>query len=213
MCDIFNHIGLVFLQIEMKCNSSNWVTVKCHRRVFELIFSKIEYVYITCDQIITRAEMTGDEKDVFWWRWVPMSNVWCNGDASGNFRRWITQMMRDILTSTIQRLCLHEHVENMRLRHFEPWCISPNVRRLLCSPRGCSAIYRRWFLATKHWDKIPMHAFTFLSMSRCLGEVWRLLAYVADHSPNYSRAVSLPWRCPNLNIAKISVGLKGLVWP
>ena len=28
-----------------------------------------------------------------------------------------------------------------------------------------------------------MHALKFLSISRCLGEAWRLLAYIADHTP------------------------------
>ena len=35
-----------------------------------------------------------------------------------------------------------------------------------CSPadRRCSAIYRRWFLATIHRDNFLMHALNFLSM-------------------------------------------------
>ena len=109
-------------------------------------------------------------------------------------QRCITQIIRDIITSNIHPPCLHEHVENiadvspMCLGHFEPWCTSLNFHRLWCATRQCSAIYRRWFLATKHREKISM---TFFSMSRCLGEAWRLLAYVADHSPKY-------WRCPNL---------------
>ena len=42
----------------------------------------------------------------------------------------------------------------------------------------CSAIYRRWFLATKHHEKkIPM--------AQWLDETWRLLEYVADHSSNF----------------------------
>ena len=60
---------------------------------------------------------------------------------------------------------------------------SPTARR-------CSAVCRRWYLTSKHLEKISMHAFKFFSMSRCLGEAWRLLAYVADHSPNHW------WRCP-----------------
>ena len=34
----------------------------------------------------------------------------------------------------------------------------------------------------------------FFLMSRCLGEAWRLLAYVADHSPNHWCIMVLPWR-------------------
>ena len=87
-----------------------------------------------------------------------------------------------------------EYTSPMRLGHFKPWCTSPNV---VC----CSATYRRWFLATKHRKIIPMHALQFFSIPRCLGEAWRLLAYVADHSPNYCwRMVALPWRCQNWGI-------------
>ena len=32
-----------------------------------------------------------------------------------------------------------------------------------------------------------MHTLKLFSMSRCLGEAWRLLAHVADHLPNYWR--------------------------
>ena len=82
-----------------------------------------------------------------------------------------------------------------------------------CSPtaRRCSAICRRWYLASKYREKISMHALKFFSMSRCLDEASRLLAYVADHSPNHWCMVALLWRCPNLCIARASGGLKSLV--
>ena len=82
-----------------------------------------------------------------------------------------------------------------------------------CSPtaRRCSVIYRRWYLASKHREK--MHALKCFLMSRCLGEAWRLLAYVADHSPNHWCMVALPWRCSNVCIARASGGLKILVGP
>ena len=77
-----------------------------------------------------------------------------------------------------------------------------------CSPtaRRCSAIYRRWYLASKHREKISMHALKFFSIFWCLGEAWRLLAYVADHSPNHWCMAALSWRCPNLCIARASGG-------
>ena len=37
-----------------------------------------------------------------------------------------------------------------------------------------------------------MHALKFFSMARCLGEAWRLLAYV----PIIRRATGAWWRCP-----------------
>ena len=129
-------------------------------------------------------------------------------------RRWITQIIRDIITSNLHRRCLHEYVEDIAdnyvadvstmCRHFEPWCTSSNARRLLFSVRRCLMIYRRWFLATKYRAKISMHVLIFFSISRCIGEAWRLLAYVGDHSPNCNGAW---WRCPNLCIAKAR-GLK-----
>ena len=95
-------------------------------------------------------------------------------------RRWITQIIRNIITSNIHRRCLHGHAENIT-------DVSPMSRRLSgtfltlvylaeCSPTAvrCSARYRGWFLATKHPDKIQ--CLTFFSMFRCLVEAWRLLA-------------------------------------
>ena len=113
-------------------------------------------------------------------------------------RRWITQTIGDTITSNKHHRCLRKHIVNiadvspMCLRHFEPWCTSPNVRRLLCAARRCSAIYRRWFLATVglHREKISMNAFNFFSMPD--GEAWRLLAYVANHFAEVLGYVALP---------------------
>ena len=112
------------------------------------------------------------------------------------------QTIGDIIISNMHRRCLHEHRR----------CVADVSGTFLalmyiaeCSPtaRRCSAIYRQWYLASKHREKISMHALNFFSMSRCLGEAWRLLTYVADHSPNHWRMVAQPWRCPNVCIARV----------
>ena len=106
---------------------------------------------------------------------------------------WITRTIGDIIISNIHR------------------CTSPNVRRLLCFARCCSAIFSDISLSPMALGNETsgeyMH-WIFFSVSRCIGEAWRLLAYVADHFPNYQRIVALPWRCPNLCIAKASRGIK-----
>ena len=100
----------------------------------------------------------------------------------------------------IHRRCSHEHGGNMAdvsSMCLHATCLTftlPNVRRLLCAARRRSVIYRRLFFAPKHREKISMHALKLPSISRCLGEAWRLLAYVADHLPNYWRMVALPLR-------------------
>ena len=108
-------------------------------------------------------------------------------------RRLITRTIGDTITSNKHRRCLHEHVGNDRsslcLRHFGPSCTSLNVHRLLCAVRryiadkSCRRNTGRK-IQSMHWN--------FFSKSRCLGEAWRLLAYVADHLPNYWRVVELP---------------------
>ena len=50
-------------------------------------------------QNVWRCRPAGDEKDVFWWRWVPMSNVWshekthtrCIDEPSGKYHRCIAE--------------------------------------------------------------------------------------------------------------------------
>ena len=95
------------------------------------------------------------------------------------------QTIGDIITSNMHRRCLHEH---RRCVADVSGTFLTSVYIAECSPtvRRCSAIYRRWYLASNHWEKISMHALNFFSISRCLGEAWRLLAYIADHSPNDS---------------------------
>ena len=130
-------------------------------------------------------------------------------------RRWITKQSATpsspmfTRASPMCRRCVAD-VSPMCLGDFYHWCTSPKV---LPTARRCSAIYRRWYLASKHQGKISMHALKFFSMSRCLGEAWQLLAYIADHSPNHWCMVALPWRCPNLCIARASGGLKCRVGP
>ena len=134
-------------------------------------------------------------------------------------RRWITKPSA-ILS---HRICIADAY--MSIADLSPLCsrCGADVNGIFlalvfiaeCSPtaRRCSAIYRRWYLASKHREKISMHALKFFTMSRCLSEAWRLLAYVADHSPNHWCMVALLWRCPNLCIARASGGLKSLVGP
>ena len=65
-------------------------------------------------------------------------------------QRWITQIIRDIITSNVHSRCLHEHDENIAdvspncLGHFELWRTSPNVRRLLCAARRYYIAYCSW---------------------------------------------------------------------
>ena len=128
--------------------------------------------------------------------------------AAVEHRRWIT--------SNMHRRCLHEH--RRCIADVSPMCLVTFLAEVYiaeCSPtaRRCSAIYCRWYLAMKHREKISMHALNFFSMSRCLGEAWRLLSYVADHSPNHWCMVALPWRCPDVCVARALGGLKSLVGP
>ena len=63
-----------------------------------------------------------------------------------------------------------------------------------CSPtaRRCSAIYRRWYLALKHREKISMHALKFFFRPDAL-------AKHCDYSltsPIIRRTTGAWWRCP-----------------
>ena len=72
---------------------------------------------------------------------------------SNKHRRYLKEHVGNIAdVSPMYRLV---DMSQMFWRHFEPWCTSPNVRRLLCAA-WCffSAIDRRWFLATKHREKL-----------------------------------------------------------
>ena len=68
-------------------------------------------------------------------------------------QRWITQIIRDGITSNIHRRYLHDHVENiadvspMCLGYFEPWCIP---RRMLAD---CCALLDavRQYIADGSW--------------------------------------------------------------
>ena len=63
-----------------------------------------------------------------------------------------------------------------------------------CSPtaRRCSAIYRRWYLASKHQEKISMHALKF---SRCPDALAKHGDY-SRTSPIIRRTTGAWWRCP-----------------
>ena len=139
--------------------------------------------------------------------------------AAREHRRWIGD------GSSNHRRYYHIEYASPTLTRASPMCcrcvadVSGTFSALVyiaeCSPtaRRCSAIYRRWYLALKHREKMSMHALKLFSMSRCLGDASRLLAYVADHSPSHWCMVALPWRCPNVCIARASGGLKSLVGP
>ena len=64
------------------------------------------------------------------------------------WERRIPQIIGDTITSSIHRRYLREHFGNiadvspMCLQHFEFWCTTPNVRRLLCAARRFLAVYR-----------------------------------------------------------------------
>ena len=129
------------------------------------------------------------------------------------------QTIGDITISNMHRRCLHEHrrcvtdVSSMCRRCV--WDIfNLGVHRRMFA--DCSALFG---------DISPMvfgvetsgenfnACIEIFSMSRCLGEALRLLAYVADHSPNHWCMVALPWRCPNVCIVRASGGLKSFVGP
>ena len=113
------------------------------------------------------------------------------GDRSPNHRRYHhIEYTSPIFTRACWEGCVAD-VSLMYLGHFEPWCTSPNVRRLLGAARR--------YIANGSFNAC---------MSRCLCEAWRLLAYVAALA-----YVALPTRCSNLCIARASGGLKILVGP
>ena len=112
-------------------------------------------------------------------------------DASQSSSRASTmdhQTIGDIITSNTSPLfSLHEHVENI------VWDIlNLGVARWMLA--DCSAIYRRWFLASKHLKKISMNALKF---SRCPNALAKHGDY-SRTSPINRRTTGAWWRCTSL---------------
>ena len=142
------------------------------------------------------------------------------------------QTIGDIITSNMHRRCLHEHRRCVA-------DVSPMCRRCVWDIYGfgvhrrmfadCSALFGNIspmvFVVETSGENSNVCFETFLDVpmpwrSMAITRVRRqsfaeprLLVYVANHSPNHWCMVALPWRCPNVCIARASGGLKSLVGP
>ena len=89
------------------------------------------------------------------------------------------QTIGDIIISIMHRRFWHKHRR----------CVADVSGTFLtlvyiaeCSPtaRRCSAIYRQWYLASKHREKISMHALKFFSM------LWRIMTITRVHRRSFA---------------------------
>ena len=101
------------------------------------------------------------------------------------------QTIGDIIISNMHRRCSHEH---RRWVADVSGTFSTLVYIAECSPTAlrCSTIYRRWYLASEHREKILMHAFNF---SRCPDALAKYGDY-SRTSPLIRRTTGVWRRCP-----------------
>ena len=102
----------------------------------------------------------------------------CIARASGGLKNIVGSIA---VTPPMLRRCVAD-VSPMCLGHFEPWCISSNVHRLL------NAVRR--FLASKHREKISIHA-----CSRCPDALAKHGEY-SRTSPIIRQTAGVWWRYP-----------------
>ena len=104
--------------------------------------------------------------------------------ASAMDRRWITKPSA-ILPHQICIDDVYKSIADVSLmcRRCVWYIFNLGVHRRMFA--DCSAIYRRWYLASKHREKISMHALKFFSMSRCLGEAWPIIRRTERIFPHF----------------------------
>ena len=87
------------------------------------------------------------------------------------------QTIGDITTSNLHRRCSQEHRRcvadvSLMCRRCVWYIFNLGVHRRMFA--DCSAIYRRWYLASKQWEKISMHALKLSPIIRgTTGAWWR----------------------------------------